>query len=347
MPDFWRSSGYHLLARTQDGRLAVTNAFLRAYLMRPELRPVAESCPAERRLHSALLDAPRRPIEASEIAALADPDARENYTVVLAFRDRLVAAGTIEAAYLGLFASPAPQPGAADPAPPPIPPLFVDQLVHVILRHILDGVEDPLRLRAAELLFRPQRTTVADGAVMVADEETVDMYAASGGLGSLGRLLVASNAPARTVDLDVLTDANAAIYWGRDERYDTVLELTFGRHGPDALARVLEAWVAHFLGVKVGIEPRREVRDEHWVWHIGLDTEASAIMNDLYRGQEVSEERLARVLALFQLEFDDPRVMRQDLAGRPVYLGLAHDPADRLRLKPQNLLVNLPLIERA
>ena len=37
----------------------------------------------------------------------------------------------------------------------------------------------------------------------------------------------------------MLHETNAMLYWGRDERYDTVLELTFGRPGQDALARVL------------------------------------------------------------------------------------------------------------
>ena len=35
--------------------------------------------------------------------------------------------------------------------------------------------------------------------------------------------------------------------------------------------------------------------------------------------------------------------MRPDIAGRPVYLGLAMSEDETLRLKPQNLLVNLPL----
>ena len=37
--------------------------------------------------------------------------------------------------------------------------------------------------------------------------------------------------------------------------------------------------------------------------------------------------------------------MRLDVRGRPVYLGMAQDARARLRLKPQNLLVNLPLAE--
>ena len=35
------------------------------------------------------------------------------------------------------------------------------------------------------------------------------------------------------------------------------------------------------------------------------------------------------------------------IAGRPVYLAMCMTEAGRLRLKPQNLLVNLPLAERA
>jgi hypothetical protein len=79
------------------------------------------------------------------------------------------------------------------------------------------------------------------------------------------------------------------------------------------------------------------------VWHTGLDAESSAILNDLYAGAEVDEARLARLVGLFRLDFVDPLDMRADIAGRPVYLGLAMSEAKRLRLKPQNLLVNLPM----
>ena len=336
MPDFWRASGYHLLAPAH-GRLAVTDAFLRAYFLRPEIQPVAESCAAERGLHARLLDDPRRSVSEAELSALADPDARENYALILAFRDRLTAAATLEDCYLNLFVS---------PPKTPVPPLFIDQLAHVILRRVLDGIDDPVRARAGELFFRAQKTTIQDGAVMLADAETIDLYARTGGLGALGALLVDSQTPLRTVELDVLSERNAASYWSRDERHDMVLDLTFGRPGLDALARNLEAWVAHFLDVRVSIQPVAQIRDERWVWHVGLDAQANAIMNDLYQGKEVDEERLARILALFRLEFADPAVMRSDIAGRPVYLGLARDAADLIRLKPQNLLMNLPIAER-
>jgi hypothetical protein len=61
----------------------------------------------------------------------------------------------------------------------------------------------------------------------------------------------------------------------------------------------------------------------------------------------VEEARLGRILSLFRLEFADPSLMLPRIAGRPVYLGLAMDKAGDLRLKPQNLLANLPLAARA
>jgi hypothetical protein len=110
---------------------------------------------------------------------------------------------------------------------------------------------------------------------------------------------------------------------------------------------VLESWLRHFLGIATSIQPVQRISDERWAWHVGLDADASAILNDLYDGQEVDEERLGRLLSLFRLEFADPGVMRSNVAGRPVYLGLAMSAKGVLRLKPQNLLVNLPLAAAA
>lgn len=66
-------------------------------------------------------------------------------------------------------------------------------------------------------------------------------------------------------------------------------------------------------------------------------------MNDLYNGIDVDDERMARLLCLFELTFEDPAAMQQAIAGRPVYLAMAMDADARLKLKPQNLLLNLPL----
>lgn len=88
MPDFWRSSGYHLLEKDPAGRLRVTDDFLRAYYPRPEIHPVEESCDAEHALHEALMHEPRRTVAPTELEAVADADARQNYRILIRFRDR-------------------------------------------------------------------------------------------------------------------------------------------------------------------------------------------------------------------------------------------------------------------
>jgi len=70
-------------------------------------------------------------------------------------------------------------------------------------------------------------------------------------------------------------------------------------------------------------------------------------LNDLYDSEEIDEARRARLLALFRLEFRDPADMLERVRGRPVYLGLAMTAAQRLKLKPHNLLTNLPLARAA
>jgi hypothetical protein len=334
VPDFWRSCGYRLLKVGGDGRLTVTDDFLRSYLLRPELAPVPESSVAETALHDALVAHPRRAVTTAELAAIADVDARENYGIWLRFRERLTQANSLEAAYAGLFRG-----DGVD-----VPPLFVHQLTQVILRHVLGDDADPLAARAAEMLFRAQKIAVLDdGAVMAADAATVEVYATGGGFGSLGELLARNRTPLRTVELDVLDRETADDYWERDERFDTSVSLNRGRAALAALTDVLCRWIAHFLGVNVTIVPQREIDDARWVWHVGLDAEASALLNDLYNKVEVDDARMRRLLCLFQLDFDDPAAMRAGIAGRPVYLAMAMDADDVLKLRPQNLLLNLPL----
>lgn len=334
MPDFWPSCGYRLLAAGSDGRLTVTDAFLRGFLARPELAPVSESCAAELALHDALMKLPRRAVAPAELAAIADADARDNCRIWLRFRDRLLAAPSLEAAYVALFRG-----EGVD-----VPPLFVHQLTQILLRHILGEGADPLQARMAEMLFRPQKVAVLeDATVMAADDQTVELFATTGGFGSLGELLRRSDVPTRSIDLDVLGADNAQAYWGRDERFDFSVVLNRGQPPLEALCRVLERWIAHFLGVAVTVVPERRIDDDRWVWHVGLDAEASGVLNDLYNRADVDDERLGRLLSLFRLEFADRNDMRPAIAGRPVYLAMAMDAASRLRLKPQNLLLNLPL----
>jgi hypothetical protein len=199
--------------------------------------------------------------------------------------------------------------------------------------------------------------------LLAGDRDTLDFEHETQGLGELGRLLAQAQAPLKRLDLQVLSADNAAAYFrhaaraeggGRfllDLTHEVRRELGHGlrialvdaHSGLLALARVLERWVAHLLGVTVRIEPLQRIDDPQWRWHLGLDAEASRLLDELYRGQAVEPARLQRLVSLFRLRFADPAEMRADVAGRPVYLGLMHDTSGLLRLKPQNLLLNLPL----
>ena len=295
------------------------------------MHPVEESCDEERRIHTALMENPRSPVKVDSIE---DADARHNYEVVLRFRDRLLAAGTVEGCYLGLFRS------KID-----VPPMFIDQLAHVILRNILDGGDDPLRARAAELFLREQKATIKDGHALLADLETVEMHASGNRYGSIGRLIVEAQGDLAKSELDVIDRANAATYWERESRHDTVISMTYGRPALDALARVIELWVFHFLKIDIQVKPIRKIEEERWAWHVGLDAESTAILNELWAGNQVEQGRMRHILALFEMKFADPSAMRRDIAGRPVYLALSADDGDVVRMKPQNLLLNLPLHE--
>ncbi len=280
------------------------------------------------------MGSPRREVSEKELLSLKDEDARDNYRVVLRFRDRLLKAGTLEAAYAGLFK------GAID-----VPPLFIEQMVHVILRNILDGCDDPLRLRAAELFFREQKATLQQGHVMLADAETVERHASGNRYGSIGRLIVEAQTDLGSVDLDVLDRNNASLYWERESRYDTVISFTYGRPVVDAFARVVEAWVRHFVSLNVKVTPIRQIDEHPWAWHVGLDAESTAILNDLWAGTEVEPGRMRRIVALFAMQVDDAAAMKPDVAARTVYLALSANEDGVVRMKPQNLLTNLPLHE--
>ncbi len=349
MQDFWPSCGYQALVQDGQGGLVPGADYLRGFLGRPELAPVAESCQSETALHAALLADPALPVTPERLARLKDEDARDNYRAFLAFRGRLLGAGTVQACYRGLFGG----------APVDLAPVFVDALAQVILRHVLDDCGNAIEARAAEMLFRAQRVTVREGRVLAADRDTLDQRHETGGLGSLGRLLMEAQVPLRALDAPVLAPDNAALYWADDTRHRFVLDLTHtvtrdvghgvqfqltnAHSGLQALARVLERWVRHLLGVQVRVQPVERIDDAQWRWHVGLDAEATALLNDLYEDRPVDETRRSRLLSLFRLEFADAAEMRADVAGRPVYLGMAMNTDGVLRLKPQNLLINLPL----
>ena len=328
MNDFWISSGHHLLDRGQGGGLHVTDEFLKLYLARPELLPPPEACVVERTLHAALLADPRISVSSSDIAAIADPDARENWQLLVTFRDHLLSHKTLEGAYAELVRR-----GTGK-----IPPLFINQLVHVILRNALNGIEDARVVRAAELFFRTQRVTLHDGALIAADEETI------GGVNTAPVTpLVSMLGIPPEANIDIINIENADNYWERSDQFDMALDLTAGRQGLDALAQAMQRWIAHVIGVDVSIEALAELSEVNLAWYVGLDADATKIGDMLWRGDDIDEATMARVVGLFRLSFRDPTLMLDKVKGEPVYLILAMAPDKTIRMKPQNLLIGLPV----
>ena len=343
------------LQRNERGWLLPSDDYLRTFLARPELAPVPESCRAELALHAALLQTPSKPVAPGTLATLQDADARDSYALFLRFRDGLLAAGTLEAYYLSLF-----RPVLANaPTGIDIPPLFIDLLVAAIGRNLLADSGDAFEVRAADLLHRSQRISIQDGQVLSGDRETLDMLNETGGLGDIGRFLAEAKAPLQDINMQVLGDDNTADFFQQPGRHHFLLDLTHevsndlshglifrmtrARSGLKALSNVLQKWVQHFLGVAVTIRPLQKIDDEAWRWHVGLDAEATKLLNDLYEGHEVEAARLKRLVSLFRLDFANPQEMRADVAGKPVYLGLMMNADGVVKLKPQNLLINLPL----
>ena len=336
--------------------------FWQSLLSRPELALVPESCRDERRLHDALQLKPLRTVKPEELAAIRDEDARANYAMFLQFRDGVVAAGNLSSWYAQLFAK-----GNIKLAP-----LFIDIAAKEILRVVLPEDADAYMRRAAELLYRPQRITVHEGRILSGDQETLDLEKDTAGLGDLGRLLLQNKiqiAGNDTQTLCVLTAEHAVTFqeqsaqptyrhtWLLDLTHEQASQVGATNHtfeirlarkdsGLAALARVLELWIEHFKAAKVRITPLAKIEDPQWRWHTGLDTSSTQILNTLYEQQPLSEAQLSRLITLFRLDFLEPRDCIPEMQAKPTYLGLAMNEQGVLKLKPQNLLLNLPFMRQ-
>jgi len=325
MPEFWVASGHHLTTLDRAGRMVVTDELIQAWLARPEVLPPLDACLAERTLHARLMAKPRAKVSEMELTALADPDARENWRFLLTLRDRLLAAGTVEDGYAALIRDQV-----------TLPVVFMAQLVQLILRNALDGCNDPQTLRAAECFFRPQRAHVKDDKLLLADEELVQVFEAemhsspltamfSGGIGSL----------------DVLGGGNDWTYWSRSDAHTMVLNFGGDPEARRGMAQAIGAFIRHMLGLSVTVTAMTKVEDVDLRWVVGLDPAGTAIGNALWHGKPAP----ATIVGLFRLDFDDAQALRPDLAGHPVWLILGLGADGAVRMKPQNLLTNLPLAE--
>jgi hypothetical protein len=325
--DFWRACGHHLLDRDVMGKLLVTDEFLKIYLARPELVPPPEACAAERKLHDAMLSDPRGFVAPSQIAAIADADARENWEVMIGWRDHLVKHRTLEAAYLEAIRNNI-----------RFPQLLVGQLTQAILRNALDDCDDVFVLRAAEMFFRPQKLAMQEGLATAIDAETEALL----GRQPRSPLIALLGVPVAS-EVDMLDDATAASYWERSDRFDMALDLTAGQRGLVALGAVVRRWLSHLLAIDVAIEPLSELRNASLAWYVGLDSEATRIGDALWNGSDLDEETRRRLVGLFRLTFRNPEDMIEKVRGEPVYLLAAMKPDEVLHLKPQNLVTGLPI----
>jgi len=332
MREFWVASGHHLTRRADHGGLVATPELIMAYLARPELMPPADACDAERNLHASLLADPLRPVSREEIAVLADADARENWAFMVNFRDRLVAAPSLEAVYVSLARN-----GAAD-----LPPIFLSQLCHLILRNALEGCEDPYTLRAAELFYRGQLATVHEGTLLLADAEVIEAQQhAQHDVHSSP--LTALLQPKAFGEMDVMDDENAWTYWSRSDAHAMVMNIGGNPKARAGLCRVIERWVAHLLGVAVKVESVASIEDRDWRWFVGLDSEGTRIGNALWNGSGLDDNAAERIVALMRLDIEDIRLVDERVGTRPIYLILAGGADKVVRLKPQNLVAGLPL----
>jgi hypothetical protein len=144
-------------------------------------------------------------------------------------------------------------------------------------------------------------------------------------------------------EVDVLNDDNAETYWQRSDLFDMALDLTAGRRGLDALGKVIERWIAHLLPVEVEVQSLTEATGVNLTWYVGLDTEATAIGDTLWHGEELDQAARERIIGLYRLNVRDAEMVLDTAKGEPIYLILAMTPDRMLRMKPQNLVTGLPL----
>jgi hypothetical protein len=329
MREFWLASGHVLGRPTAEGRLAVTDDLLRAWLARPEIAPPEDACPAERALHARLRAAPAAPVRQADVAAMADPDARENWDLFLAFRNRLLAAGTVEDAYLDIVRT-----GTR------VAPILLEQLVHLIMRNALRSADDPFILRAGEMFWRPQRASLRDGALVLADADRVEALERA----AHASPLTAMFGPPPTDAFELMAEANAHAYWTQSDAHALALPFGAEPRARAGLAAAIGGFLRHLLALEVEIEPLVTADEPDLRWYVGLDAEGTRIGDALWRGSREGSDRL---IGLFRLRAREPGSFEPRMEGQAVYLFMGMTEGGGVRLKPQNLIIGLPLAENA
>jgi hypothetical protein len=254
---------------------------------------------------------------------------------MVSFRDRLISAPSLEAVYVNLARK-----GAGD-----LPPIFLSQLCHLILRNALEGCDDPYVLRAAELFYRSQQAAVHEGTLLLADAEVVEAQQHAQHDAHLSPL-TAMLQPQAFGEMDVMDDENAWTYWSRSDAHAMVMNIGGNAKARAGLCRVIERWIAHLLGIAVAVETVSSIEDRDWRWFIGLDSEGTKIGNALWNAA-APDNAAERIVALMRLTIQDTRLVDERVGDKPVYLILAMGADKLVRLKPQNLVAGMPLAAAA
>ena len=76
-----------------------------------------------------------------------------------------------------------------------------------------------------------------------------------------------------------------------------------------------------------------------------MDKDATRILNALYKGEVVPADDAQQLIALFRMDIEDQSSVIPSMRGKPVYLALGMSKAKRVKMKPQNLLMNMPLVD--
>jgi hypothetical protein len=272
-------------------------------------------------------------VSAKDIARLADADARENWSFMMSFRDRLMAAPSLEAVYVALARK-----GASD-----LPPVFLSQLCHLILRNALEGCDDPYILRAAELFYRSQLAAVHDGTLLLADAEVIEAEQHAQHDLHSSPLTAMLQQPKSFGEMDVMDDENAWTYWSRSDAHAMVMNIGGNPKARAGLCRAIERWISHLLGIAVHVETVASIEDRDWRWFVGLDSEATRIGNALWNDAALDDSAAERIVALMHMDIEDARLVDERVGNKPIYLILAMDTDRTVRLKPQNLIAGLPI----
>ena len=216
MREFWVASGHHLTRRGRswraDGDARTDHGLSGAAGIDAAGRCLRGRAPSACEPAGRSAAAGRRK---ADIAALADADARENWTFMMNFRDRLVAAPSLEAVYCTLARK-----GAGD-----LPPIFLSQLCHLILRNALEGCDDPYMLRAAELFYRSQQAAVARRHAAARRRRSRRGAAARASMTCIPRRSRRCCAAKAFGEMDVMDDENAWTYWSRSDAHAMVMNI--------------------------------------------------------------------------------------------------------------------------